>query len=60
MLRGRCIGTRFDAFKADTSRATAPLDVIHVIPGKAPQTADEQSGAEFAAAVERDGVDDVE
>lgn len=42
------------------SRATAPLDVIHVIPGKSPQTADEQPDAEFAATVEREGVDDVE
>ena len=35
------------------SRATAPLDVIHVIPGKAvPQPGDEQAGAAFAAAID--------
>ena len=37
------------------SRAAAPLDVIHVIPGKAvPQPGDEQSAAAFAAAAELD------
>jgi hypothetical protein len=39
------------------SRATAPLDVIHVIPGKAPQATEEQPGAEFAAQVEHDEVE---
>lgn len=35
------------------SRATAPLDVIHVIPGKTvPQPGDEQAGAAFAAALD--------
>jgi hypothetical protein len=38
------------------SRATAPLDVIHVIPGKAvPQPGDEQADAAFAAAVAPEG-----
>ncbi|MEK7948964.1 hypothetical protein [Luteolibacter soli] len=37
------------------SRATAPLDVIHVIPGKAvPQPGEEKANAAFAAAVEPD------
>ncbi len=37
------------------SRATAPLNVIHVIPGKAiPQPGDEQAGAAFAAAMDPD------
>jgi len=38
------------------SRATAPLDVIHVIPGQAvpQQPGNEQSGAAFAAALELD------
>jgi hypothetical protein len=43
------------------SRATAPLDVIHVIPGKAiPQPGNEQDGTAFAATLEDDAVEDIE
>jgi hypothetical protein len=39
------------------SRAGAPLDVIHVVPGQAVPTAEQEPGESFAATLERELVE---